>query len=110
MIYSVYGNKRNGIGYEGDTPHKFEHVDDMKITYKPLYGQFKYGHSHDIRLTSHAQNFHTTHIKKHVTQPKRYHAAKTKEYHVVPLVNYYAKPKFNQNFRKTNKKGPKKLW
>src|SRR4051812_763496 len=110
MIYGVSGNKRIGVGYEGDTPHKFEPVDDMKITYKPLYEQFKYGHSHDIRLTTHAQSFHTTHTKKHVTQPKIYHTAKPKEYHDVPPVNYYAKPKFNQNLRKTNKKGPKKLW
>src|SRR3954463_7067328 len=32
MIYEVSGNKRIGVGYEGDTPHKFEPVDDMKIT------------------------------------------------------------------------------
>src|SRR3954471_10547337 len=37
MIYGVSENKRIGIGYEGDTPHKFESVDDLKITYKPLY-------------------------------------------------------------------------
>src|SRR4051812_19233785 len=36
----------------------------MKITYKPLYDQFKYGHSHYIRLTSHAKSFHVTHTKK----------------------------------------------
>src|SRR4051812_45411995 len=110
MIYGVSGNKRIGVGYEGDTPHKFEPIDDMKITYKLLYEQFKYGHSHDIRLTSHAKSFHTTHTKKHVTQPRKYHAAKPKEYHDVPPVTYYAKLMFNQNFRKTNKKGPKKLW
>src|SRR3954471_17762492 len=110
MIYGVSGNRRFGFGYEGDTSHKFEPVDDMKITYKPLYDQFKYGHAHDIRLTSHAQSFNTVHTKKHVTQPKKYHAVKPKEYHDVPPVIYYAKPKFNQNLRKTNKKGPKKLW
>src|SRR4051812_12223728 len=110
MIYGVSGNKRIGIGYEDDAPHKFEHVDDLKITYKPLYEQFKYGHSHVIRLTSHAKSFHATHTKKHVTQPRKYHVAKPKEYHVVPPVVYYAKPKFNQNLRKTNNKGPKKLW
>src|SRR4051812_32720011 len=82
----------------------------MKITYKPLYDQFKYGHSHDIRLTLHAKSFHVTHTKKHVTKPRKYHAAKPKEYHVVPHVIYHAKPKFNQNLRKTSKKGPKKLW
>src|SRR4051812_34541786 len=53
MIYGVSGNKKIGVGYEDDIPHKFEHVDDLKIIYKPLYDQFKYGHSHDIRLTSH---------------------------------------------------------
>src|SRR3954471_13424517 len=110
MIYGVSGNKRIGVGYEGDIPRKFEPVDDLKITYKPSYDQFKYGHSHDIRLTSHAKSFNTTHTKNHVTQPKRYHAAKPKEYHAVPPVNYHAKPKFNQNLRKTNKKGSKKLW
>src|SRR4051812_17941043 len=110
MIYVVSGNKRVGIGYEGDTPYKLEPVDDMKITYKPLYDQFKYGHSYDIRLTSHAKSFHVTHTKKHVTQPRKYHVAKPKEYNAVPPVVYHAKPKFNQNLRRTNKKGPKKLW
>src|SRR4051812_24618690 len=56
MIYAVSGNKRVGVGYEGETPYKLEFVDDMKITYKPLYDQFKYDHSHDIRLTSHAKS------------------------------------------------------
>src|SRR3954468_20606679 len=110
MIYGVSRNRRFGFVYEGDTSQKFEPVDDLKITYKPLYDQFKYGHAHDIRLTSHAQSFNIVHTKKHVTQPKKYHVVKPKEYHVVPPVNYYAKPKFNQNLRKTNKKGPKKLW
>src|SRR4051812_8012280 len=82
----------------------------MKITYKPLYDQFKYGHSHDIRLNSHAKRFHVTHTKKHVTQPRKYYAAKPKEYHAIPPVVYYAKPKFNQNLRKTNMKGTKNLW
>src|SRR3954471_1357497 len=91
MIYAVSENKRVGIGYEGDTSYKPEPVDDMKITYKPLYDQFKYGHSHDISLTSHAKSFHVTHTKKHVTQPRKYHVAKPKEYHVVPPVNYHVK-------------------
>src|SRR4051812_56400 len=110
MIYGVFGNRRFGFGYEADTSHKFEPVDDLKIRYKPLYDQFKYGHAHDIRLTLHAQSFNIVHTKKHVTHPKKYHADKPKEYHVVPPVKYYAKPKFNQNLRRTNKKGPKKLW
>src|SRR3954470_14585429 len=110
MIYAVSGNKRIAIGYEGETPYKLESIEDMKITHKPLYDQFKYGHSHDIRLTSHAQSFHITHTKKHVTQPRKYHAAQPKNYHVVPPIVYHAKPKFNQNLRKSNKKGPKKLW
>src|SRR4051812_36355853 len=42
MIYAVSGNKRVGIGYEGETPYKLEPVDEMKLTYKPLYDQFKY--------------------------------------------------------------------
>src|SRR3954470_11704861 len=37
MIYVVSSNKRVSIAYEGDTPYKLEPVDDMKITYKPLY-------------------------------------------------------------------------
>src|SRR3954469_19514021 len=84
MIYVVSGNKRVGIGYEGETPYKLEPVDEMKLTYKPLYDQFKYGHSHDIRHTSHAQSFHITHTKKHVTQPRKYHETHIKNYHVVP--------------------------
>src|SRR3954469_20335699 len=110
MIYVVFGNKRVGIGYEGETPYKPEPVDDMKITYNQLYDHFKYGHSHDIRLTSHAKSFHVPHTKKHVTQNRKYHVAQPKEYHDVPPVFYHAKPKFDQNLRKTNKKGPKKMW
>src|SRR4051812_11133935 len=110
MIYAVNGNKRVGIGYEGETPYKLEFVEDIKITYKPLYDQFKYGHSHDIRLTSHAKSFHVTHTKNHVTQRRKYQVAKPKEYHAVPPGVYHANPKFNQNLRRTNKKGPKKLW
>src|SRR3954463_12703337 len=104
MIYAVSRNKRVGIGYEGEIPYKLEHVDEMKFTYKPLYDQFKYGHSHDIRHTSHAQSFHITHTKKHVTQPRKYHETHDKKYHTVPPVKYFAKPKFNQNLRRTNKK------
>src|SRR3954463_8563338 len=76
----------------------------MKFTYKPLYDQFKYGHSHDIRHTSHAQSFHITHTKKHVTQPRKYHETHIKNYHAVPPIAYNVKPKFNQNLRRTNKK------
>src|SRR4051812_1568600 len=36
MIYVVSGNKRVGIGYEGETPYKLESVDDMKITYNMI--------------------------------------------------------------------------
>src|SRR4051812_8072117 len=110
MIYAVSGNKRVGIGYEGEIPYKLESVDDMKISYKPLYNQFKFGHSHDIKHTSHAQSFHITHTKKHVTQSKKYYGTQNKKYHIVPPVKYFAKPKFNQNLRKSNKKGPKKMW
>src|SRR3954465_4122319 len=110
MIYAVSGNKRVGIGYEGETPYKLEPVDEMKLTYKPLYDQFKYGHSHDIRHTSHAQSFHITHTKKHVTQPRKYHETHFKNYHAVPPIAYNVKPKFNQNLKKSNKKGPKKMW
>jgi len=110
MIYAVSGNNRVGIGYEGKTPYKLEPVDEMKITYKPLYDQFKYGHSHDIRHTSHAQSFHIAHTKKHVTQPRKYHETHVRNYHAVPPTAYNVKTKFNQNLRKSNKKGPKKMW
>src|SRR3954468_5132836 len=110
MIYAVSGNKRVGIGFEGETPYKLEPVDEMKLTYKPLYDQFKYGHSHDIRHTSHAQSFHIAHTKRHVTQPRKYHETHVRNYHPVPPSTYNVKPKFNQNLRRTNKKGPKKMW
>src|SRR4051812_42292316 len=110
MIYAVSGNNRVGIGFEGETPYKLEPVDEMKITYKPLYDQFKYGHSHDIRHTSHAQSFHIAHTKKHATQPRKYHETHVRNYHAVPPTAYNVKPKFNQNLRKSNKKGPKKMW
>src|SRR3954466_11881640 len=110
MIYAVSRNKRVGIGYEGEIPYKLESVDDMKISYKPLYDQFKFGHSHDIRHTSHAKSFHIAHIKKHVTQPRKYHETHDKNYDAVPPTAYNVKPKFNQNLRKSNKKGPKKMW
>src|SRR3954462_14109006 len=58
MIYGVSGNKRVGIGYEGETTYKLELVDEMVITYKPLYDQFKFGHSHDIKHTSNSKSFH----------------------------------------------------
>src|SRR3954462_8513148 len=110
MIYAVSGNKRVGIGFEGETPYKLESVDDMKISYKPLYDQFKFGHSHDIRHTSHAKSFHIAQTKKHVTQPRKYHETHIKNYHAVPPIAYNVKPKFNQNLSKSNKKGPKKMW
>src|SRR3954465_4759898 len=54
--------------------------------------------------------FHITHAKRHVTQPRKYHETHIKNYHVVPPIAYNVKPKFNQNLRRTNKKGPKKMW
>src|SRR4051812_31232049 len=110
MIYAVSRNNRVGIGFEGETPYKLESMDDMKIPYKPLYDQFKFGHSHDIRHTSHAKSFHIAHTKKHVTQTRRYHETHVKNYHAVPPMSFNVKPKFNQNLRRTNKKGPKKMW
>src|SRR3954468_6045574 len=80
MIYGVSGNKRIGIGYEGETPYKLEPVDEMKITYKPLYNQFKFGHSHDINHTSNSKSFHITHTKKYVAHPRKYHAIQNREY------------------------------
>ena len=53
----------------------------MTINYTPLYSNFKFGHSHDIKYTRTNQN--------------------------MKVLN---KPKFTQNFRKTNTSGPKKIW
>lgn len=84
MIYGVSRNNRKGIGYEPPS-EKFSEppkaVDDMVIKYTPLYNNFKYGHSHDIKYTSSVQRFKD------------------------PI-----KPKFPVNYRKTNPKGPKKMW
>src|SRR4051812_28914149 len=97
MIYGVSGNKRICIGFEGEIPYKLEPVDEVIINYKPLYEQFKYGHSHDIKHTSHSKSFHITHThtKKHVISHYR---------------NSYVKSQFNQNVRRTNPKGPKRMW
>ncbi|XP_058748093.1 uncharacterized protein LOC131620924 [Vicia villosa] len=95
MIYGVNGNKRKGIGFEGEIPYKLEPVNEMIIKYKPLYEKFKYGHSHDIKHTSHSKSFHITHTKKHAVA----HSGKS-----------YVKSQFNQNMRRTNPKGPKRMW
>ena len=84
MIYGVSRTNRRGIGYEppsgkGSEPPKS--VGEMIIKYTPLYSNFKYGHSHDIKYTRSDQNFKDLN-----------------------------KPKFIQNLRKTNPKGPKKIW
>lgn len=55
------------------------------INYPPLYSNFKYSHSHDIKYTS------TTHNTNAYVKP-------------------VYKPKFSQNFRKTNLRGPKQIW
>ena len=83
MIYGVSRNNRKGIGFI-PTSEKREppvSVDDMVIKYTPLYDKFKYGHSHDIKYTSSVNKFKD------------------------PI-----KPKFPVNLRKTNPKGPKKMW
>lgn len=51
----------------------------MIIKYTPFYSHFKYGHSHDLKYTRSGENF-----------------------------KYAYQPKFQENFRKTNKRGPKK--
>lgn len=84
MIYGVSGNNRKGIGYEkpkGKEPYHSKSVDDMIIKVTPLYSQLEYGHTHDIKYTS------TTYS-----------------------TNFHDKPKFKQNFRNSNRKGPKKIW
>ena len=83
MIYGVSRNNRKGIGFI-PTSEKREppvSVDDMVIKYTPLYDKFKFGHSHDIKYTSSVNKFKD------------------------PI-----KPKFPVNYRKTNPKGPKKMW
>src|SRR4051812_15289121 len=99
MIYGVSGNKRIDIGFKGETPYKLETVDEMIIKYKPLYEKFKHGHSHDIKNTSHSHSFHITHTKK-------YTVAQSRKSYVKP----HAKSQFDQNFRRTNPKGPKRMW
>ena len=84
MIYGVSRNNRKGIGYEPPFENFSEPpkaVDDMIIKYTPLYTNFKFGHSHDIKYTSSVQRF---------KDPN--------------------KPKFPVNYRRTNPKGPKKMW
>lgn len=84
MIYGVSRNNRKGIGYEppsGKFSETPKSVEDMVIKYTPLYSKFKFAHSHDIKYTSSDQKFKDLN-----------------------------KPKFPVNFRRTNPKGPKKIW
>ena len=60
MIYGVSRNNRKGLGYKaprGKEIYKPKSVDEMKITYKPLYKQFEFGHTHNIKYTSHSESF-----------------------------------------------------
>lgn len=84
IIYSVSRNNRCGVGYEPPFRETCKHpisVDEMIINYTPLYSHFKYGHSHDLKYTSSFEKF------------------------IKPL----SQPKFRENFRQTNKSGPKKI-
>ena len=59
MIYGVSGKNRRGIGYEppkGKETYIPNLVAKMTFTYKPPNKQFKFGHSHDIKYTSHSRN------------------------------------------------------
>ena len=59
IIYGVSGKNRRGIGYEppkGKETYIPKPVAKMTFTYKPLNKQFKFGHSHDIKYTSHSGN------------------------------------------------------
>lgn len=88
MIYGVSRNNRRGIDYEppsGKGPDHPKSVDEMTINYASLYSKFKYGHSHDIKYTRTNQNTNV-------------------------CIKLVYKPKFTQNFRKTNLRGPKKIW
>ena len=61
MIYGVSRNNRKGLGYKaprGKEIYKPKFVDEIKITYKPLYKQFEFGHTHDIKYTSYSEDFH----------------------------------------------------
>lgn len=83
MIYGVSRNNRKAIGYEppsGKSSEPPKAVDDMIIKYTPLYSNFKFGHSHDIKYTSSDKKFKDLN-----------------------------KPKFPVNYRRTNPKGPKKM-
>ena len=59
MIYGVSGNDIRGIGYKaprGKEIYKPKPVEEMVISYKPLHKQFNFGHTHDIKYTSHSEN------------------------------------------------------
>ena len=59
MIYGVSGKNRRGIGYEppkGKETYIPKPVAKMTFSYKPLNKQFKFGHTHDIKYTSHSGN------------------------------------------------------
>lgn len=84
MIYGVSRGNRRGIGYEpssGIGSNRPKYVDEMIIKNTPLYSSFKYGHPHDIKFTRPDQN-----------------------------IKLVCKPKLKQNFRKSNIRGPKKVW
>lgn len=84
MIYGVSRTNRRWIGYEtpfGKRSEPPKPVDEMIIKYTPMYSNFKYGHSHDIKYTRSDKKFKDLN-----------------------------KPKFALNYRKTNPRGPKKMW
>lgn len=84
MIYGVSRNNRSGIGYKPPSGKRFERpksVDEMILKYTPLYSQFKYGHAHDLKYTRSGEIF-----------------------------KYAYQPKFQEKIRKTNKRGPKRIW
>lgn len=54
----------------------------MIIQYTPLYSHFKFGPTHDLKYTSSIEKF------------------------IKPV----SQPMFRKNFRKTNKRGPRKIW
>ena len=84
-IYKVSRNYRYGIGYKLPSEEYPKHpisVEDVIIKYTPLYSHFIYGHDHDLKFTSSVDKF----------------------------VKIISQPEFRKNFRRTNKRGPRKVW
>ena len=96
MIYGVSGNDRRGIGYKaprGKEIYKPKPVEEMVISYKPLHKQFNFGHTHDIKYTSHSENsyakskFNLNYRNSNQKGPKKKWVPKEKIIYVADVLN-----------------------